>query len=673
MQLGVCYYPEHWPRERWAQDARDMVDAGIRVVRIGEFAWSRLEPTSGQLEFAWLDDAVSVLADAGLKIVMGTPTATPPKWLVDAHPEVLAVDENGAVRGYGSRRHYCFSSPVYRTLSERIVRLMAERYAQHPAIMAWQTDNEYGCHDTILSYSVAARARFPQWLAARYGSVEALNEAWGSVFWSMEVTDFTQVEAPVGTVTEPHPAIVLDYRRFCSDMVVEYNRLQVDTLRTAGVSVDIVHNFMGLFTEFDHFDVARDLDIASWDSYPLGFLERGAHDEATKGFYRQQGHPDFAGFHHDLYRAMCKGRWWVMEQQPGPVNWAISNAAPLPGMVRLWSHEAFAHGAEVVSYFRWRQAPFAQEQMHAGLLRPDGTPASAWPELLQVRDELVTMAMHDDASTQIEAPARERAPVALMFDYASIWACQIQPHAENFDALELHLSWYSALRRLGLDIDIVSPCDDVTGYPLVVLPCQVIADDALAARLCSARNSGSRIVIGARSGSRTADLRIPDQLAPGALTALTGVTVDRVDGLRPAAEPALTLTNGHRGHALRWRDMLDMQRTTASVLSRFDDGEPAILQQNSVSYLTAWLDEDSLLAVLEAECRDADIATVALPQGVRLRRRGTLCFAFNYAPESRWLPDGLMPESGRVTGNQQLPAAGVSIWRSDDLNVDTNK
>ncbi|NVN55986.1 beta-galactosidase [bacterium Scap17] len=659
MQLGVCYYPEHWPRDRWPQDARDMMEAGIRVVRIGEFAWSRLEPSAGDLRFEWLDEAVEVLAAAGLKIVMGTPTATPPKWLVDAHPEILAVDENGDTRGYGSRRHYCFSSPTFRTLSERIVRLMGERYANHPAIIAWQTDNEYGCHDTILSYSAAARARFPEWLEARYGSVEALNEAWGTVFWSMEVSEFSQVEAPVGTVTEPHPAIVLDYRRFCSDMVVQYNRLQVDTLRAAGVSGDIVHNFMGLFTEFDHFDVARDLDIASWDSYPLGFLERGAHDDATKAHYRQQGHPDFAGFHHDLYRAMCKGRWWVMEQQPGPVNWAISNAAPLPGMVRLWSHEAFAHGAEVVSYFRWRQAPFAQEQMHAGLLRPDGSPASAWPELLQVRDELQVLAEHDSTAAQ-------QAPVALMFDYASIWACQIQPHSENFNPLELYLSWYSALRRLGLDVDIVSPSDALSGYPLVVLPCQVIADEALAARLSTARDSGSRVMIGARSGSRTPEFQIPTQLAPGALSELTGITVDRVDGLRPGAEPAVTLSNGARGHALRWRDLLDHQRTRAQVVTRFEDGEPAILHQRGVSYLTAWLSEDSLVAMLQAECQACGITTHALPDGVRLRRRGPLCFAFNYAPEPRWLPEGLVNDSGLLAGNRALAPADVCIWFSDE-------
>lgn len=658
MQLGVCYYPEHWPRERWEKDAKDMRDAGISTVRIGEFAWSRLEPRPGELNFIWLDEAVEVLASAGLKIVMGTPTATSPKWLVDAHPEILAVDENGEVRGFGSRRHYCFSSSVYRKHSERIVRLMAERYAGNSAITAWQTDNEYGCHDTILSYSAAARSRFPKWLEARYGTVDALNEAWGTVFWSMEVTAFDQVEAPVGTVTEPHPAIVLDYRRFCSDMVAEYNRLQVDTLRASGVTVDIVHNFMGLFTEFDHFDVSKDLDIASWDSYPLGFLERGAHDDATKALYRQQGHPDFASFHHDLYRAMCKGRWWVMEQQPGPVNWALSNAAPLDGMVRLWSHEAFAHGAELVSYFRWRQAPFAQEQMHAGLLRPDGSHAAAWQEVITVGDELKLI-----ADTVSDLPASTQAPVALLFDYASIWSCQIQPHAENFDALELHLLWYSSLRRLGLDVDIVSSRNDLKGYSLIALPCQVITDDALAKRLEEARDSGSRIIIGARSGSRTVDFRIPEQLAPGALTDLIGVTVDRVDGLRPGAEPTLTLANGHRGHALRWRDLLDLERQQAKIVSFFDDGEPAVTEHNAVIYLTGWLDEDSMVALFESECRKVGIAINAMPSGVRLRRRGSLCFAFNYAPKTRRLPESVAPSDGYLVGAAQLPPAGVSIWR----------
>lgn len=184
MELGVCYYPEHWPESGWAQDAQRMVGMGIRYVRIAEFAWSRIEPSPGHFQWDWLDRAIATLADAGLQVVMCTPTATPPKWLVDADPTLLAVDAQGQTRGFGSRRHYCFSSASYRAQSDRITTAVAQRYGQHPAVVAWQTDNEYGCHDTVLSYSAAAVAGFRVWLQARYTTIEALNQAWGTVFWS---------------------------------------------------------------------------------------------------------------------------------------------------------------------------------------------------------------------------------------------------------------------------------------------------------------------------------------------------------------------------------------------------------------------------------------------------------------------------------------------------------
>ncbi len=355
MKLGVCYYPEQWPRAWWADDARRMREMGLTHVRIAEFAWSEIEPEAGRFDWAWLDDAVEVLAQAGLEIVMCTPTATPPKWLVDAQPEILAHDLKGDVRHFGSRRHYCFSSPEYRAHSQRITRAVAERYGRHPAVTAWQTDNEYGCHDTVLSTSPAARGRFREWLARRYGTVEALNQAWGNTFWSMRLNSFDEAGLPAGTVTEANPSAWLDWRRFASDEVAGFNREQVALIRELSPGRPVAHNFMGFFAEFNHHDVAADLDIAAWDSYPLGHTNSFFLTEAEKTRWARTGHPDVPAFHHDLYRGMCAGgRWWVMEQQPGPVNWARWNPAPLPGMVRLWTWQAFAHGAEVVSYFRWR-------------------------------------------------------------------------------------------------------------------------------------------------------------------------------------------------------------------------------------------------------------------------------------------------------------------------------
>ncbi|KKL61819.1 hypothetical protein LCGC14_2191480, partial [marine sediment metagenome] len=370
-RLGVCYYPEHWPEAQWPEDAARMAEAGLHWVRIGEFAWSRIEPAPGQLDWGWLDRAVAVLGKAGLAVVMGTPTATPPRWMLDRHPDMLAHDAQGRPRGFGSRRHYCFSHRGYLDECRRITGLMAERYGRDPHVLAWQTDNEYGCHETAVSYSPAARDAFRDWCAQRYQSPDALNRAWGNVFWSMEYDDFSQIELPNLTVTEPNPAHVLAFRRFSSDQVVAFNRAQTDILRRH-TDAPLIHNYMGREVAFDHYAVGADLDIASWDSYPIGFLSDWIDaPDAHKARFLRQGDPDMQAFHHDLYRAVGRGRWWVMEQQPGPVNWAPWNPAPLPGMVRLWTWEAFAHGAEAVCYFRWRQAPFAQEQQHAGLLRPD--------------------------------------------------------------------------------------------------------------------------------------------------------------------------------------------------------------------------------------------------------------------------------------------------------------
>ena len=288
MRLGVCYYPEHWPEAQWADDAALMVQTGISRVRVGEFAWSRIEPEPGRYDWGWLDRAVEVLASAGLGIILGTPTATPPKWLVDAMPDMVPLDQQGRPRGFGSRRHYCFSHSGYRAEAVRIARAVAARYGQQPAVVAWQTDNEYGCHDSVISYSYAAKEAFRIWLEARYGTIEVLNQAWGNVFWSMEYRSFAEVDLPNLTVTEASPAHWLAFRRFSSDQVAAFNRAQVEVLRELSPGRDVMHNFMGFFTQFDHHDVAADIDVAGWDSYPLGFLDSFRFSPADKVAYARQ-------------------------------------------------------------------------------------------------------------------------------------------------------------------------------------------------------------------------------------------------------------------------------------------------------------------------------------------------------------------------------------------------
>ncbi|MEM8617437.1 MAG: beta-galactosidase, partial [Pseudomonadota bacterium] len=473
-RLGVCYYPEHWPEAMWSDDAARMKALGLSLVRIGEFAWAKIEPEPGLYDWGWLDRAIETLASAGLEVILGTPTATPPKWLIDAHPDILPHDAHGRPRRFGSRRHYSFSSKTYWRESARIVEAMAERYARHPAITLWQTDNEYGCHDTVESFDPDAAAAFRVWLAGRYGSVTDLNEAWGTVFWSQTYRLFEEVDPPGATVTDPNPAHVMDWRRFSSDQVARYNHMQIEILRRHAPGVDITHNFMGHFTEFDHYPVGEQINVATWDSYPLGFLEQAWWDDTVKQRYARSGHPDFAAFHHDLYRGVSKGRFGVMEQQPGPVNWARYNPAPQPGMVALWTLEAAAHGAEMVSYFRWRQAPFAQEQNHAGLNRVDNAPDVASEEARIAGEALQRLG---------PLMATTKAHVALVYDYEAHWACETQPQGKSFRHDELTFLAYTACRRLGLNVDIVGPEGDLTDYAIVILPGLVQLRKGLVARL----------------------------------------------------------------------------------------------------------------------------------------------------------------------------------------------
>jgi len=616
---SVCYYPEHWPEEQWENDARQMKELGLSWVRIGEFAWSRMEARPGELTWNWLDRVIDVLGKAGLKIILGTPTATPPRWMVDKYPDMLAVTEDGHTRKFGSRRHYSFSHLGYKDECARIAGLMAKRYGKNPYIKAWQTDNEYGCHDTILSYGMSAQRSFRRWLENKYGTINDLNTAWGNVFWSMEYGGFDQVELPNQTVTEPNPAHVIDFRRFASDEVVSFNKVQVDALR-AHTDVPIIHNYMGRITEFDHFKVGEDLEIASWDSYPLGFLEdRSDRDEAFKHSFMRQGDPDFQAFHHDIYRAVGRGNWWVMEQQPGPVNWAPYNPRPLPGMVRLWSWEAIAHGAEVVSYFRWRQAPFAQEQMHSGLQLRNGDPADCAEEIKRVAKEISNFPEFESKT----------ASVAIIFDYASAWAWDTQPQGRDFDYFRLVYAFYCGLRGLGLSVDILPPdIDDFGERKLVLIPGLFTWNKRIKTAI---KTFKGQVLIGPRTGSKTKDFQIPENLAPD-MDDNFDAQVTSVESLRPSAPIRLS-----QGGAFQiWRDCVT---TTEHIVEKTDDGWPALITRANISYLCGWPDENAMHRMLSSYARLSGLETFDLPDGYRLRDVGPYTLHMNYGDTGITLAD----------------------------------
>ena len=440
-------------------------------------------------------------------------------------------------------------------------------------------------------------------------------------------------------MTEANPAHWLAFRRFSSDQVVAFNRTQVHILCELSPGRDVMHNFMGFFTQFDHHDVATDIDVAGWDSYPLGFLDSFRFSPADKLAYARQGHPDIAAFHHDLYRG-CRpdGRWWVAEQQPGPVNWSSHNPAPLPGMVRLWTLEAMAHGAELVSYFRWRQFPQAQEQNHAGLLRPDSVAAPGLAEARAAADDIARLGPTGAAPRK----------VALVFAYDAEWITAIQPQGKGLSALWAAFDCYSALRRMGLDIDIIPPGRSLAGYALCVIPCLPHVPDGLVRELAG---FAGQVVIGPRSGSRTSEFAIPPQLAPGVLQAVMPIRVTHVESLPPGlvhAGPGWTIE--------RWLDHVEGEAIAEFVAA---DGTVAGWRHGNVRYLAAWPGGELTDALLGRAAADAGLELHVLPEGLRLRRAGSRTFAFNYAAEPVALPASIVGEV--LIGERLLPPAGVCV------------
>jgi beta-galactosidase len=643
MKLGVCYYPEHWPRDRWPIDAAMMREAGLTVVRIAEFAWTLMEPAEGQFAWAWLDEAIATLAAAGLEVVLGTPTAAPPAWLTHDYSEVLPVDAQGRTRNSGTRRHYCPTSPTYRRHSERIVRAMAERYGRHPAVVGWQIDNEFGCHDTARCYCDQCAAAFRDWLKRKYGSLEALNEAWGAVFWSQSYGRWEEIRLPNLTPTGANPSHLLDYDRFASETTVSYQQLQVDLLRQYAVGQFITTNTLGNFEDLDCHDLARPLDFIAWDSYPTGYAEFQGEALYLPGkpdatFAYDVGDPYVTGFCHAQARGFKQAPFWVMEQQCGPVNWARFNTIVRPGAVHLWTWHALAEGADAVVYFRWRAVRFAFEQHHSGLLHHDTTPAIGYQELLAMRDERATMAEISKYPVQAE--------VALLLDYDDLWAIQIQPHREEFSYYRHLFVFYRALTRQGIPADIVSPDADLSRYKLIVAPSAFLADAALAERLAAVAHAGGTVLFGVRSGFKTLSNLVTDQSLPGALRGLVGAAVTDWGSLPPGIGCELVADlPGLTGPASTWIEALAPEPDTAA-LARYADGPfagAAALTARAVGrgralYLGWYPTEAQAEAILGHLADEAGVLRLVddLPAGVVAARRGpcTLLLNFTDGPQT---------------------------------------
>ncbi len=648
--LGVCYYPEHWPESIWQQDAEQMKELGLQYVRIGEFCWSRIEPEDGQFDFAWLDKSIEILAAQGLKVIFGTPTATPPKWLIDKYDDILPVDVNtGLTRGFGSRRHYDYSSENYLREALRISEVLVKRYGKHEAVVGWQTDNELSCHDTTLSASPAALKAFQTWCEQRYKTIEALNKAWGNVFWSMEYNNFQQIEVPFMAVTETNPAHRLAYQRFSSDQVIRFHRLTIELIREHAPGKFITHNFIPMDdTDVDNFALAKGLDFVSFDNYPLGRSDLffSGDDRHKIAKYQRTGHPDYSSYFFDQVRGLSMGDFWIMEQQPGPVNWAQNNPRPENGMVRLWSLVAFAHGAECVCYFRWRQIPYAQEQMHAGVLRNDSSKARAWFEAQEVFEDLKQL--------DLSSPALPENRVAILTDADGRWVSRIEQQGVAYDFEKVEFAYYSALRQLGLNVDFVSQESDFSQYDLIIAPCLPVISDEF---IFACKNSSAKWIFGPRSGSKTLDFNLPENLAPGKLQTLIPAKVLSVETTHKDLQEVMHYA-GKEYTSWGWREELDAG--LSQITATYQNGSPAILQHQNINYIACLVSDEFLMDYFESLCSELSIPTVRTPEDIRLARRGQYTFAFNYGNKATELDN--VADKEFVIGSGSVPAYGLSVW-----------
>ncbi|MHB0856428.1 MAG: beta-galactosidase [Anaerolineae bacterium] len=550
MYFGADYYPEEWPRERWETDARLMADAGFNLVRLAELAWSLVEPSPGVFEWDWLDDAIALLHRHGIYTILGTPTTSITPWLVDMDPEVTLVTFEGLRTAYGAWANNCFHSPAYRERSEIIAREMGRHYAGNPAVIAWQVDNEFGVHGRGRCYCDRCAAAFRVWLQERYGSLDALNEAWGTTFWSHVYSDWDQIPAPRKTVTLHNPGLMLDYDRFCSDTTVAYQQMQIDALRESVTSQLITHNALsGMYTHLNYFDLGESLDFISWDNY------------LTNAIWHR------AALSHDIFRGAKRKNYWVLEQQCAYPQWAPYGSLE-PGMARLMSMQGVARGADGMVYFRWRSGLIGAEQWHAGIVLHDGRTNRVYDEIKQTGQELKALSETLEGTTP-------RADVAIMVSYESLWALEHQPHNAAFaDVFRYFDDAYQHLLRRHIPVDVVSPTGDLSPYKMVIAPAMYVLSQEAVDNLTRFVEAGGTLLATVRTGHKTVDNRVVDSPFPGLLASLVGANVREMDSRPVGNTQSVRACHALSGDALHpgalWFEALDVE--DAEVLARYEEG-----------------------------------------------------------------------------------------------------
>ncbi|MEU0403189.1 beta-galactosidase [Streptomyces sp. NPDC006197] len=612
---GGDWNPEQWPEETWAEDVRLMRRAGVDSVTLGVFSWSRLEPAPGAREFDWLDRLMDLTHENGIGVVLATPTSSPPPWLGRLHPETLPRDEDGRTEWWGSRQHFSHSSEAYRRHAAAITEDLAARYADHPALTMWHINNEYCTHD----WGDEAARTFRRWLQDRYGTLDALNTAWGTDFWSQRYGDWAEVLPPRRAHYLKNPAHVLDFRRYTSDLLLECYRAERDIVRRHTPHLPVTTNFMPFWSGQDGWAWAAEEDLVSVDVYPDPRDPRGGQYNAMIG---------------DLTRSQAGGRpWMVMEQAAGAVNWRGVNHPKPPGLNRLWALQAVAHGADAVCYFQWRQSRQGAEKFHSGMLGHAGERGRVFQETVRLGEDLARL------SPRV-AGSRVTTDIAVLHDWDSWWADgQDGALSRRVDHAEIVRAWHRALFDARLPVSFAHPHHDLTGHRLVLVPHLHLLDDTAIDNLTAYVQGGGTLVCGFLTGIVDQDGRVrPGGMDPR-LRALLGI--DLLQEWWPLDEDERVDCGTF--HGTLWSEELTPAagaETVAAYRGGELDGLPAVLRNGRAWYVSTLPEPEALRELLAAVAREAGTRPVldGLPEGVEAVRRGELLFLLHHGRDPVTVP-----------------------------------
>lgn len=664
--IGVYYYPEQWPEDQWEKDIRNIKQMGMKHVHLAEFAWIHLEPKEGIYDFSWLDRIIEIAGQNQLDVILCTPTATPPIWMSHNYPNTLMVRQNGQRVTHGSRAHRCVNSISFNSFAEKITRALGKKYGSQDIVKGWQIDNEVGHYSCVPCYCDDCLKLFREYLLDKYGDIKNLNKAWGGDFWSQNYQEFNQIPFPNPETLAhiPNEHALLDFKRFFSISLSKFLTRQSETLRPfLNNNAWITHNFMK--DDPHHFPghVKDGLDLYTLTIYPVAGLYTGKTD---REFFRL-GDPMSIAFNHDLMRSY-NGRWGIMEQQPGQVNWGPCNTRPYPGTTRLWLWTAIAHGASFLDTYRYRQPLSGAEQYHAGMVGLDGeTLTQGGKNFSTVATELKNLASYLEDSI----PFKQK-KAAIILDWDSLTMLSIHPQNDQFNPHKAFLNYYSALKRLGFDIDILHTYKDMDleFYSVVCTGLVDLLDDKVIAQWKTYVETGGHLILTLRTGTRYPNGHFPQMAIGKRVTGLTGAKIIGYDVLPDPHQGTIELLNSKK--KINWHtwaeqyDVDDQSRVLAIFGDQFYKGNCAAFKKRMKKGSLTCIGFDQIEGVKDLVCESLieefpDL--MVLPDQTLFRIQGALGIFLNYNDRPVEIPKALLDQLKPVDGTIIIQPAGVAVMR----------